>query len=130
MAYIKSIVSTIGLPANSQVIFKLSNGTSYTGKVVKSSKDHYFIALSGLINNDKVFCKLGLNAKDFVKKVVGYSVTGMWPEVHTLEDLQKILDALLEVNKPEEVEYEEIESEEIEEIKEKPVSSSEYDWLF
>lgn len=54
--------------------------------------------------NDEIFNLLGLNSRDFVK-------------VETLEDLEKVFNALIKVNQP------------VEEIKEESTPPSEYDWL-
>lgn len=58
-----------------------------------------------------------LKIGDFVKDVVGYELGGRWPEVETLEDLEKVFNALIKVNQP------------VEEIKEESTPPGEYDWL-
>lgn len=64
-----------------------------------SSGAGYFVCIS-CYSNSYIFEQLEIPDKeDFVKNIVGYTVQGIWPEVHTQQDLKKVLDALLKVNK-------------------------------
>lgn len=87
------------LKEDSEVIFTLSDGTIYRGKV-KEGTFGLYIHIFG-INNYTVFAVLGIKDKrhNFVKEIVGYPVSGDWPEVKSEEDLKKVLNALLKVNK-------------------------------
>lgn len=53
-------------------------------------------------NNDKIFTDLGISdPHKFVSDVVGYRCSaGIFPEVSSLEDLNKVIDALLECKDP------------------------------
>lgn len=45
-------------------------------------------------SNDKIFSILGVEGCDFVRNIVGYSCSGAFPEVRSLEDLKKVIKAL------------------------------------
>lgn len=121
MIYIKSIIRQLRLKEGSNITFKLSDGSVYNGIV--TCRERYYINLRKE-NNGKIFSLLDIKDKfSFVSNIVNYSVrTGDWPYVITLEDLDKVLHALLKVNKPEEQTEEK--TEEIEKQ-----SPSEWDWL-
>ena len=102
------------LKLNSTVYFKFEDGSNYYGKI--KNLEGFYVRISSYLN-DEIFNLLGLNSRDFVKDVVGYEVSGKWPEVETLEDLEKVFNALIKVNQP------------VEEIKEESTPPSEYDWL-
>lgn len=98
MIYIKEIKCNRPLEKDSDIEFLLSDGTRLSGKV----KEHMgcWVATTRC-GNDLIFRQLGISdSKGFVSKIVGYECTGNWPEVQTLEDLNKVLDALLKVNRP------------------------------
>ena len=103
------------LTLNSRIIFKMNDGAIYDGKVTQN--DGYFVNMY-TVANDHVFKELGLEANIFVENIVGYDAFGIWPEVKTLKDLNKVLDSLLKFNKS-------IIQEEIVEVKE----DGEWDWL-
>lgn len=102
------------LKLNSTVYFKFEDGSNYYGKI--KNLEGFYVEMSSNVN-EEIFNLLGLNNRDFVKDVVGYEVSGRWPEVETLEDLEKVFNALIKVNQP------------VEEIKEESTPPSEYDWL-
>lgn len=102
------------LKLNSTVCFKFEDGSNYYGKI--KNLEGFYVGMSSNVN-DEIFNLLGLNNRNFVKDVVGYEVDGRWPEVKTLEDLEKVFNALIKVNQP------------VEEIKEEPTPPGEYDWL-
>lgn len=102
------------LKLNSTVYFKFEDGSNYYGKI--KNLEGFYVKMPSNVN-DEIFNLLGLNSRDFVKDVVGYEVSGKWPEVETLEDLEKVFNALIKVNQP------------VEEIKEESTPPSEYDWL-
>ena len=82
------------------VIFTLSDGSTYSGKITKNTmRDGYYVEIRKHTNSI-VFDVLGLSEYDFVRNIVGYPPKGIWPEARTLEDLSKVLHALLKVNKP------------------------------
>lgn len=102
------------LKLNSTVYFKFEDGSNYYGKI--KNLEGFYVKMPSNVN-DEIFNLLGLNSRDFVKDVVGYEVSGRWPEVETLEDLEKVFNALIKVNQ------------QVEEIKEESTPPSEYDWL-
>lgn len=102
------------LKLNSTVYFKFEDGSNYYGKI--KNLEGFYVEMSSNVN-EEIFNLLGLNNRDFVKDVVGYEVSGRWPEVETLEDLEKVFNALIKVNQP------------VEEIKEESTPPGEYDWL-
>lgn len=116
MKYIRNLERPRKLEEGSKVTFTLSDGNVYEGKVCHQG-DHkgYYVEFLG--GNAEVFYELDLEKDSFVKNIVGYQPRGEWPETKTLEELDKVLDALLKVNKEEEEEEE----------KQKP--PSEWDWL-
>lgn len=88
--------------------FIFNDKTEYLGYVSSASiiNGNYFVssftskAKFEELSNDCVFDKLEISNKyKFVQDVIGYSNFGDWPEVKSLEDLEKIFDALLCVNK-------------------------------
>lgn len=99
MSYLKEIKYS-SLTNNSIIEFHFDDGTVYTGRVVTySALASVFITLHHY-SNYALFAKLGItNPNKFVKDIVGYSVCGGWPEVRSEEDLRKVLEALLKVNK-------------------------------
>lgn len=119
MKYIQSIERPAKLEIGKEVVFKLSNGTTHKGIVCRHSirNDFYLEVDDG---NAIIFDYLELNKQPFVESIVGYPSDGAWPETKTLEELDTVLDALLEVNRP-------VEESKIEEEKSTP--SSEWDWL-
>lgn len=121
MIYIENITRPSNLEAGSSITFKLSDGSIYNGIVV--SAGYYHICLCAVLNS-KIFNLLGISNKhSFVSNIVGYPVSGDWPSVKTLEDLDKVLNALLEVNKPIKYMKDELQIE----VEKQP--SSEWDWL-
>lgn len=123
MNYIQNLnVNPSTIKVEDSVIFTLSNGSTYSGTIKSNSaRLGYYVELRER-SNSIIFHELGLHAHDFVRSIVGYSTEGGWPETHTLEDLSKVLEALLKVNKPEEPKIEEPE-----EKKSTPLSK--WDWL-
>ena len=121
MNYIQNLnVNPSTIKIGDNVIFTLSNGSTYSGVVSKqSTRGGYYVDMEECCNYE-VFSELGLSADNFVRDLVGYSPEGSWPETHTIEELGIVLDALLKVNKPEEPKIEE---------PKKPSSPSEWDWL-
>lgn len=111
------------LEAGVKITFVLDDGTIYEGKICRhSSRKGYYIDFISS-SNTIIFDKLGIDdATHFVNTIVGYKPHGIWPETKTLDDLDKVLNALLEVNNPGELEVKE------EEVKEE-YPSSEWDWL-
>lgn len=99
---IKDIIYSAPLTKGEIVQFIFDDNTALSGKVISS--DTYFISISDS-NNSEVFRRLGIKDKNtFVNNIVGYSVEQgtsplSWPEVNSLEDLKKVLDALKTVNK-------------------------------
>lgn len=85
------------LRVDEKVSFEFSDGKRIEGKIV-SCYGRCYINLSAYANST-VFSKLGLDGNKFVEKIVGYKVNGSWPEVKSLEDLDKVLAALNNVNK-------------------------------
>lgn len=120
MKYIQNLERPSKLEKGSKVVFTLSDGSVYKGKVCLDPcyKEYYIEFYEG---NAKVFSELNLEKDSFVENIVGYKPRGTWPETKTLEELDKVLDALFKVNKIEEVSK-------IEEKKE-PKTPSEWDWL-
>lgn len=119
MNYIQNLERPSKLEEGENVSFTLSDGTTYNGTVVKGSG--FFIGLDHT-DNDRIFRKLSLDKTAFMQDTVGYAPSGNWPETYTLEDLSKVLEALLKVNKPEEPKIEELEEK-------KSTPPSEWDWL-
>lgn len=117
MKYIQNLERSPKLKEDSDVSFTLSDGTFYKGTVARG--DGFYINLYDKYN-DSIFKELSLNKDTFMQSAVGYTPSGSWPEARSLEDLEKVLDALLKVHRPEEVEKTE----------EKPKPPSEWDWLF
>lgn len=122
MSYIKKLTLPSEIKDGEKVIFEFNDGSRYEGHVNVSSGGKYYIGFRDC-RNDKIFDKLGLNRYEFVENLVGYKVYGGWPEVHSAEDLDKVLYALLKVNQPEE----ELVISKVEENQKVP---SEWDWLF
>lgn len=85
------------LRVDEKVSFEFSDGKRIEGKIA-SRIGRYYVELSDGNSNSKVFLKLGLDANEFVEKIVGYKTSGSWPEVKSLEDLAKVLAALSNVN--------------------------------
>lgn len=122
MKYLEYISFPEGIEILSKIFFKFNDGTVVEGMIKGNpvSCSNYFVRIDN-DNNDLIFRKLNLSPHEFVKDTVGYAKSGIWPEVNTLHDLEKVLIALQKVNKPEEVE---------EEIKEEtPKPTDEWDWL-
>lgn len=121
MKYIQSIERPAKLEIGKKVVFKLSNGTEHKGIVCRHSmrNDYYLEVDDGY--NDMIFDYLELDKQPFVESIVGYPSDGAWPETKTLEELDTVLDALLEVNRP-------VEESKVEEVK-KSTPASEWDWL-
>lgn len=115
MIYLERIEYPDKLAGGAELIFKLSSGETYNGRVEKSgARSTYYVNIP-THSNDIIFSKLGLDKEEFVRDIVGYSRDGSWPEVDTLEHLTKVLDALLKVSKP------------AEEVKKK--TDNEWSWL-
>lgn len=77
------------------VEFVFENGRKILGEISAG----WFIQIPAY-GNSYIFEQLEIpNKEDFVSKIVGYKVQGIWPEVSTEQDLKKVLDALLKVNK-------------------------------
>lgn len=119
MNYIQNLERPSKLGEGKNVSFTLSDGTTYNGTVIKGSG--FYINLN-CVGNDRIFKALGLDKAAFMQDTVGYAPGGNWPETYTLEDLSKVLEALLKVNEPEEPKIEEPEEK-------KPTPPSEWDWL-
>lgn len=121
MKYIQSIERPAKLEIGKEVVFKLSNGTTHKGIVCRHSmRNDYYLEFDGGYN-DVIFDYLELDKQPFVEGIVGYTSDGAWPETKTLEELDTVLDALLEVNRP-------VEEPKVEEVK-KSTPSNEWDWL-
>lgn len=119
---IQSLERPFVLRPGEKVSFRLNNGITYEGTITsKSNGKSYYITIFPR-HNAKIFEDLGLNKYSFVEEIVGYSTRGTWPEVKTLEDLGKVLDALAKVTKP----VEELEG--LEETEEEKLPG-EWDWL-
>lgn len=114
MKYIQNLKRPYKLREGENVSFTLNNRTIYNGTVKKGSSGFYVNLCCK--DNDSIFEELSLDKNAFMQCTVGYTPDGNWPEVSSLEDLEKVLDALLKVNRPEETE-------------EKPKPPSEWDWL-
>lgn len=55
----------------------------------------YCVLIDPLLENHYIFKILGiLDANAYVSNIVGYETAGNWPEVHTKEDLEKVLNYL------------------------------------
>lgn len=113
MKYIQSLERPYKLREGENVSFTLSDGTVYNGYVAKGSG--FYISLN-CGDNEELFRELEIHKDSFMQVTVGYAPRGNWPEARSLEDLEKVLDALLKVHKPEETD-------------EKPKPPSEWDWL-
>ena len=117
MIYVENLECPNKLKKGSKLSFRLSDGEVHYGTVVYSDeRSSYFVNFEHL--NDIIFTKLGLKKYEFVRNIIGYSREGSWPEVDTLEDLEKVLNALLKVNRP---------VEEVKEVKTNP--DTEWSWL-
>lgn len=81
---------------NNIIVFKYK-GTTLNYKVVEVTKECYFLASSHGIN-EQIFTLLKIEDKfAFCENVIGYPIANKdadFPEVKTLEDLEKIVDAL------------------------------------
>lgn len=108
MVYLESIILPEGkLLPGAPIIFILSDKSSLNGELRKSKEDvrsTYWVELQGQ-SNSELFNRLALDKNSFVKRVVGYKLKygilpSGWPEVNSLEDLNKVLEALKYVNKP------------------------------
>lgn len=114
MKYIQNLERPSKLEKGSKVVFTLSDESVHKGEVcLHSEHKQYYIEFSG--RNATIFHELDLEKDSFVENIVGYKPRGAWPETKTLEELDKVLDALLKVNKIEE--------------KKEPKAPSEWDWL-
>lgn len=114
MKYIQSIERPWKLEKGSEVVFTLSDGEVYKGNIsFQSTRRGYYITFA--CSNEEIFDELDLEKDSFVENIVGYRPRGEWPETKTLEELDKVLDALLKVNTTEE--------------KKEPKTPSEWDWL-
>lgn len=81
---------------NSRIEFIFSDKSHYVGEI--RCFRGYFIDIKDY-SNEYIFKRLGIESpKKFVESIVGYSFDGSWPEVETLKDLRKVLDALLSYN--------------------------------
>lgn len=85
------------MKVNDKIVFKY-NGTTLNYKVVQNIY-HNTYYLSGCdVKNDKIFDLLGISDRfSFCSAMVGYTLTNTcvtFPEVKTLEDLEKIVNAL------------------------------------
>lgn len=126
MNYIQNLsVNPSTIKVGDSVTFTLSDGSKYFGRITRhSERGGYYVEIRDECNYI-IFAKLGISAENFVQDLVGYPPEGSWPETRTLEELGKVLDALLKVNKPGEPKVEEPKAEE----PKKPTPPSEWDWL-
>lgn len=67
--------------------------------VIRESSGKYYISLLGTVSNNHIFEEINNSRyssfSDFVYSVVGYHSGGAWPEAKSLDDLRRVLDALL-----------------------------------
>lgn len=103
MIYIERLERPDKLEKLSPITFHFSNGKTLYG-VVQSSSSRIGWYVNTKDSNSQVFGMLGLDKYEFVKSTLGYLPKGDWPEAKSVEDLEKVLDALLKVNKPSEKE--------------------------
>lgn len=104
MLHLTNIQRDTPLKTGSTITFYLSDGTTYKGEV--RGRGIYYIYMSEK-SNSIIFTKLGIADKNqFVSEVIGHDLrwgglgANGWPEIDSFEELEKILDALLKVNKP------------------------------
>lgn len=85
---------------DNHITFTLSDETSLKYSLqISCSTNLYYLSIRG--GNYKLFNKLGIENKNtFAEKVLGYKCEGDWPEVKSVEDLKKVIDALLKYNNP------------------------------
>jgi hypothetical protein len=81
------------LEVGDEVKFEV-RGVTYTGTVVKDQHDGYYMNFGWC--NDIVFTELGIDKRTFTYGVLGYVRAGQWPYCKSLEDLAKLVQALLE----------------------------------
>lgn len=84
------------------VTFSFNDGTVIRGVVWEGdSKKDVFIHIYGSYLNDIIFKKIGIeNVRGFVSYVVGYDCRdGAWPQVKSMDDLEKVLSALCNYSK-------------------------------
>lgn len=93
MTHIKEIVYEGTIQEGKIIIFRLADGHSYKGEVKKCC-GKYWIELLRCFNG-KIFTELGIDDPSaFVSNIVGYKLSGVWPEVYSLQDLNNVLKAL------------------------------------
>jgi len=69
-------------------------------KLPEQQIEYHVVVLDGIFcssvffDNSTVFDYLKLDAKNFVKSIVGYASGGVWPEVKSIDDLKKVIKAL------------------------------------
>ena len=78
---------TFNIPNDSDCIYVIDQIGS-TRYFCTNTKD-----IRGL-QNRLIFDKLGIDAEKFIADIVGYTGTGQWPEVKTIDDLKKVIKAL------------------------------------
>ena len=82
-----------------KVRFTFNDKKEIEGEFFEKYTGMVHISLTSLPNN-YIFSILKIpDRQEFIKEVVGYEVTGDWPEVKSYDDLKKVMDALLLVNK-------------------------------
>lgn len=91
--YIKSIICKDIEPGNS-VIFHLENEIEevkyVSGTINHSGRGGYYITAYELD-----WRELGIiDEKNYISRIVGYNCVGIWPEVKSIEDLEKVLKYL------------------------------------
>jgi hypothetical protein len=64
--------------------------------VRKPEEKWYLNNSSPLASNNEIFIRLGLNKRDFQRKILGYYESGIFPECYTAEDLTKFVTAIQE----------------------------------
>lgn len=76
-----------------EILFYLPSGKTYRGQISLGNTGYYCFLSN--IDNARIFEELEIyDANDFVKRIVGYDCKGDWPEVKTLDDFVKIIEAL------------------------------------
>ena len=82
-----------------KVHFTFNSGKTVEGEFHERDTGMVFIHLPH-VSNYHIFNTLEIPDRlKFVEGVVGYKVKGDWPEVQGFDDLKKVMDALLTVNK-------------------------------
>lgn len=76
------------------------NGYLYRVAHHRTQYGRYYLSISGYSNNAKIFDDLLMDESDISElafNLFGYKAYGVFPELKTLEDLQKIVDVIREI---------------------------------